>query len=222
MALKKYGDRVREGTDTEGAGDYHLQGVLDALENTFVSEIGDEEWCDYCCESIDAWEIGYGQVHVDPGGQGYDTLTRHTIYASSNGGLKVPWGVGDKTIYNTATAKALDHIAGFVINNSDISFNRQKFVAIQDQTDFEFIYIRGSLQAYVDGALLPEDAYSANDGLTVVLDSALNAGQIVEFIGIGQSTVKVVEGEAEYDALLVAEGSVATQEDIISMCIALG
>jgi len=194
MALLRHGDRVREATDTEGAADYHLNGVIDPLEASFKdSNIGDQGWCYYCCESIDGWEIGYGQVLADPGGQGFDILTRDTIHGSSNNGLKVPWGAGSKTIYNTATAKSLDHIAGFVVNNSDISFNRQKFIAIASQVNFDFIYIRGSLEVRKDGLVLTEDQYSATDGETFTLNTPCTVGQVVEAMAIGQYTTTHTE-----------------------------
>jgi hypothetical protein len=183
MALLKYGDRVRESTATEGSADYILEGVLDVLENSFVGEIGAGNWCYYCCEGLDDWEIGYGQLSASP-----NTLTRDTIFASSNNNLKVPWGVGTRTIFNTATAQALDHIAGFAINESSISFNRTKFVAIDAQDTFEFIYLRGSLEIRVDGLVLTEDQYSATDGLWFILNTPCTVGQVVEAMSIGQYT----------------------------------
>jgi len=184
MARLKYGDRVRESTTTVGSGDYALEGVTDPLERTFVQGIGDQEFCYYCCESTTDWEIGYGQI-IDGG---TPTLTRTTILASSNNDLKVPWAVGTKTIFNTATAAALDHIAGFAINNSNVSFNRVKRVATASQTSFNFIYLVGSIQVFVDGALIQESEYTANDGATVVFNTGLTAGAVVEFYAIGQYT----------------------------------
>jgi hypothetical protein len=185
MALKKFGDRVREVTDTQGSSEYHLNGTSDPLERTFVVGVGDGEYCDYCCEGLDDWEIGYGKITADPGGQGYDTLTREVIYASSNNNEHVAWGAGDKTIFNTATARALDHIAGFVINKSEISFNRKKFVATAGQTDFEFIYLRGSIEVRLNGLVLTEDQVVASDGENFSI-AACSDGDVVEAMAIGQ------------------------------------
>jgi hypothetical protein len=189
MALLKYGDRVREATTTEGSSDYVLEGTTEPLERTFVEGIGDGEWCYYCCEGLDNWEIGYGQIIVGTS----TTLTRDTILASSNNDLKVPWAAGSKTIFNTATAAALDHIAGFVINQGNVTFNRGYQIATEGQTTFDHIYIRGSLEVYVDGKLVAESEYSAVDGATVVFNTGLTAGQQVEFIAIGQYTTTHTE-----------------------------
>lgn len=188
MALLKYGDRVREATATEGSSDYVLNGTTDPLERTFITGIGAGEWCYYCCEGLDDWEIGYGQLSASP-----DTLTRDTILASSNNGLKVPWGAGTKTIFNTATAAALDHIAGFVINDSNISFNRAKKIGIAAQATYDHIYLRGSLEVYVDGALIAETEYSAVDGATVVFNTPMAGGEVIEFIAVGQYTSTVTQ-----------------------------
>ena len=191
MALLKYGDRVREITDTEGSNPYALNGTTDASERTFVEGIGDQEWCYYCCEGLDDWEIGYGQIISGSPA----TLSRDTILASSNNDLAVPWGVGSKTIFNTATAAALDHVAGFVINKGNVSFNRKKVLATAGQTDFAHIYLRGALEVYVDGGLVAESEYSAIDGATIVFNSALAGGEIVEFIAVGQYTASHTQYE---------------------------
>jgi len=188
MALKKYGDRVREITDTQGSVTYHLNGTSDPLERTFVDGIGDGEYCDYCCEGLDDWEVGYGKITIDPGGDGYDTLTREIIYDSSNNGLHVAWGAGSKTIFNTPTARALDHIAGFVINKSEVSFNRKKFVATAAQDTFEFTYIRGSLEVRHNGLVLTEDQYTATDGMFFILGTPCSVDDVVEAMAIGQYT----------------------------------
>ena len=186
MANLKFGDRVREVTDTESTVDYRLKGVSDPLEQTFVVGIGDGNGCYYCCEDTTDWEIGYGVIAVDPGGQGYDTLTREIVYASSNNNEAVVWGVGSKTIFNTATAQSLDHIAGFVVNKSEISFNRTKFVATAEQDTFNFVYLPQSLEVRLNGLVLTEDQYSATNGAEVILNTPCTAGHVVEFMAIGQ------------------------------------
>ena len=219
MALLKYGDRVREVTTTEGSSDYSLGGTTDSLERTFVAGIGDGEWCYYCCEDDTNFEIGYGQISAGSP----DSLTRDTILSSSNNNQKVPWGVGSKTIFNTATAAALDHIAGFVINNSNVSFNRSKRIAATGDNSFSFIYIRGSLTVFKNGGLVPEADYTATDGATVNF-TGLTAGDVIELFGIGQMNVKVsiVDGESDFDAVILPAGSYVSEEDMIAMVIALG
>lgn len=185
MSVLKFGDRVREVTDTEGSVDYHLNGTTDPLERTFVEGIGSGERCYYCCESLDDWEIGYGLITVDPGGQGYDTLTREVILSSSNNDLAVPWSAGNKTIFNTATAASLDHIAGFQINESKISFNRKRFLASSGQTDFEFSYLVGSLEVRKNGLVLTESEVTAQDGENFTISACVDT-DIIEAVSVGQ------------------------------------
>lgn len=94
-----YADRVQETSNTTGTGPYDLAGVVLGFQ-TFVAGIGDTNTCYYCATNGTDWEVGYGTVtDAAP-----DTLSRTTIFASSNAGAAVSWPAGTKTIFCTIPA----------------------------------------------------------------------------------------------------------------------
>lgn len=59
-----------------------------------------------------------------------------------------------------------------------------RFTATQGQTTFGVTYEVGYVEVYVDGVRLTENQYTATSGNSVVLNSALNAGQSVAIVEI--------------------------------------
>jgi hypothetical protein len=110
--MTKIADRVKEQTTTVGTGTYSLDGAITAYQ-TFVSGVGDGNECHYTATDGTDWEVGVGTVtNSSP-----DTLTRDTIFSSSNSGLAVDWSAGNKNIFVVNSA---EHIAGtthLYINN---------------------------------------------------------------------------------------------------------
>jgi hypothetical protein len=58
------------------------------------------------------------------------------------------------------------------------------FTATEGQTTFTVDYEVGYIEVYVDGVRLTEDQYTATSGNSVILDSALSAGQSVAIVEI--------------------------------------
>src|ERR1700722_16128874 len=82
MGIQVYADVVYESTTTTGTGTVTLGGAYTAVgpAQTFNSGIGVGNTCCYCLQSGTSWEVGNGTV----GGSGPYTLSRDTVFASSN------------------------------------------------------------------------------------------------------------------------------------------
>jgi hypothetical protein len=77
-----YADLVYESTTTTGSGTITLAGAYTTAgpAQTFASGVGTGNTCCYCITSGSNWEVGHGTV----GGSGPYTLSRTTVFASSN------------------------------------------------------------------------------------------------------------------------------------------
>ncbi len=103
-------DRVKETTVTQNTGTYTLAGTVTGFR-TFLSAIGSTNQTYYVCEDGTNWETGLGTV-------GSGTLTRDTIYGSSNSNAAVNWGAGTRNIYCAYPAAGI----AFTANNlSDLA-----------------------------------------------------------------------------------------------------
>lgn len=101
MALV-FKDRVQETTATTGVGTLTLAGAVAGFQS-FTSGIGDGNLVDYCIEAVDSngnptgdWETGQGTYTVSG-----TTLSRTTVYGSSNGNAAVNLSAGTKRVFCT-------------------------------------------------------------------------------------------------------------------------
>jgi hypothetical protein len=86
-------DRIRETTTTTGTGAVTLAGAVNGYARfSAVMSIGDTCWYAIVHPST-AWEVGLGTY------SGVNTLTRTTVYDSSNGGAAVTFAVGTKDVF---------------------------------------------------------------------------------------------------------------------------
>ena len=104
MALERK-DRIKEQTTTTGTGTVSLNGTAPSGFRTFVSAVTSLATVRYLIEFLDQseWEVGEG-VFTDGTP---DTLTRVTVYASSNAGSKVDFSIGTKNVSLVFTANDL-------------------------------------------------------------------------------------------------------------------
>ena len=100
-------DRVRETTETAGAGTVDLAGAEVGFQG-FVAGAGDGAVVYYCIvgqsggSAEGEWETGIGTVtDAAP-----DTLSRDTVLGSSNGGAAVNFSAGTKDVFLTVPAAA--------------------------------------------------------------------------------------------------------------------
>jgi len=103
QAAQVYADMVKESSTTTGTGTFSLGGAVTGYQ-TFVDGIGDGNTCTYQIKNATDWEVGLGTVTDD----NPDTLSRDTVYASSNSGSKVNWPIGSKTVTCVLTAHNID------------------------------------------------------------------------------------------------------------------
>jgi hypothetical protein len=89
-------DRVRETTETTGTGTITLGGAVQGFQSFAV--IGNNNTTYYTINRNTEWEVGIGTYY---GG----TLSRDTVYASSNGGAKVNFSAGSKDVFVTYPAE---------------------------------------------------------------------------------------------------------------------
>ena len=115
MALPTPGDRAAETSTTTGTGTYTLAGAITGWR-TLVAACGDGAEVDYFVRDQAGganYEVGRGTI-TDAGS---DTLSRDTIYSSSNADAAVNWTAGTREIVVTFTANAFEKLAGTVRRN---------------------------------------------------------------------------------------------------------
>ena len=91
-------DRVQETTNTTGTGAYTLGGAVAGFQ-TFASEVSNADTVYYSITDNVNFEVGLG-TYASSGG----TITRTTVFTSSNSNSAVNWGVGTKNIFLTYPA----------------------------------------------------------------------------------------------------------------------
>ena len=86
-------DRVLETSTTSGTGTLTLGGAVSNFQS-FSSAIGNGNTTYYTIvdEAANQWEVGVGTV-------GAGTLTRDTVYSSSNGGSLVNFAANTKQVF---------------------------------------------------------------------------------------------------------------------------
>ena len=94
-------DRVKETSTTTGTGTFDLAGAVTGFE-TFVAGIatGNTTYYTIFNQGTTEWEVGLGTVtDATP-----DTLSRTSIYSSSNGDAAVDFSSGTKDVFCTMPA----------------------------------------------------------------------------------------------------------------------
>lgn len=108
MALERR-DRVKDQTQSTGTGTVTVDGVAPAGYRTIASAHTSGATVRYTIVDITGaeWEVGEG-VWTSSGA----TLTRATVYSSSNGGSLVNFSAGAKAVFTGPTARDLTDLAG--------------------------------------------------------------------------------------------------------------
>jgi len=114
-------DRVKETTTTTGTGTVNLAGAEEGFES-FVAGIGNGNETFYAIFAGTEFEVGRGTVtDATP-----DTLSRATVFSSSNSDNLVDFSAGDKTVICTypaskAPSASMDATSYINTHNSTIS-----------------------------------------------------------------------------------------------------
>ena len=99
MAQLILNDRVKETTTTTGTGTVDLDGAVEGFE-TFVAGVGNAKETFYAIFGGTEFEVGRGTVtDATP-----DTLSRDTVFSSSNSDNLVNFSAGEKTVICTYPA----------------------------------------------------------------------------------------------------------------------
>ncbi len=100
MSTSPMADRVKQTTTTTGTGTINLDATIPTGAISFVSGIGSGNTCFYCIahQTADEWEIGVGTVTSGTPA----TLSRTTIFSSSNSGSAVTFSSGTKDVFVVA------------------------------------------------------------------------------------------------------------------------
>jgi len=98
-------DRVQETTTTTGTGTITLAGAKAGFQS-FTAALTDGDQTFYCIEDGTSWEVGLGTFTASG-----TTLSRDTIYDSSNAGAAVNWGAGDKNVFITVPANVEPYLS---------------------------------------------------------------------------------------------------------------
>jgi len=91
-------DRVQETTNSTGTGAYTLGGAVPGFQ-TFASEVSNTDTVYYSVTDNVNFEVGLGTYAASGG-----TITRTTVFTSSNSNNAVNWGIGTKNIFLTYPA----------------------------------------------------------------------------------------------------------------------
>lgn len=98
-------DRVQQTTATTGTGTYTLSASAADGFVAISSRYADGAEVPYCCTDDTDFEVGVGTYTASG-----NTLSRDTILASSNSGAAVSWGSGDKKLFVTLPAAAVNRM----------------------------------------------------------------------------------------------------------------
>jgi len=91
-------DRVRESTTTTGTGTITLAGAYSGFQS--FSVIGDGNTTYYAIVGDNEWEVGVGTYTASG-----TTLSRDTVFESSNSGSLVNFSAGSKNVFVTQPAE---------------------------------------------------------------------------------------------------------------------
>lgn len=178
-------DRIADTTTTVGTSPLVVSGTAPLGSRTFstVMSVGDTCYYSVQHQLLNEWEVGLATYSAT------NTLTRTTIYSSSNAGSAVSFSLGTKDVFITmAASRSLQLDASGNITPAVGTYTRTTFTATAGQTSFTASYTVGYVQVYLNGILLNSADYTATTGTTVVLASAAAAGDLVDVIALNIGT----------------------------------
>jgi hypothetical protein len=169
-------DRVRETTTTTGTGAVTLAGAVPGFQA--FSEVGNDNTCFYTITSDTDWEVGLGTYTASG-----NTLSRDTVFDSTNSGSLVSFGAGSKEVFitypadravtttdpQTLTDKTVEKL---ILNDG---YTEEVFT-ITDGTTVNLDPNNGSIQTWTLGAnRTPGQAnWAAGQSITLLIDDGTN------------------------------------------------
>ena len=226
-------DRVFETTTTTGTGTINLAGTKTGFQS-FVQGVGDGEEVPYLIDDGIDWEVGLGTVTAGSP----DTLSRDTIYQSTNSDAAVNWGAGTRNVRLSLPANLYatqQDIIDFIASATDGTITALDEVVYRDISDSGNTK-KDTVQGIID--LVPEFNPSALPTVTIADDDFIvgidtsDSDESVKFlaknvsglqsIGVGQTYQNVTSTRAKnttytnstakpIEILINGVGQVATQ-----------
>ena len=158
-------DRVFETTTTTGTGTINLAGTKTGFQS-FVQGVGDGEEVPYLIDDGIDWEVGLGTVTAGSP----DTLSRDTIYQSTNSDAAVNWGAGTRNVRLSLPANLYatqQDIIDFIASATDGTITALDEVVYRDISDSGNTK-KDTVQGIID--LVPEFNPSALPTVTIADD----------------------------------------------------
>lgn len=215
-AAEVIADMVSETTSTTGTGTLSLSGARTGYR-TFVSAIGTGNTCPYQIKgSGGEWEIGLGTVtDATP-----DTLSRDTVYSSSNAGAKVDFSTGIKTVTVVMPADGMADMRTYAAN---MVYGANYYGATKETKNIDgvnlttwasgYLYPRevNSYQFAGEGALAPLIPVTATTPATYATDTTTTTGTgVISLVGTDMVTVFGNGGTCDYKISIGSEWEVGS------------
>jgi hypothetical protein len=177
-------DRVQETTTSTGTGTINLDGAVTGFES-FVSGIGNGNSTYYAIQEGSQFEVGIGTVTSGSP----NTLSRTTVFSSSNSDALVNFSAGTKNVFCTLPASQAGlkntfpvTVSGSIAKGDAVALFSNATVAAPTGTDYASLYganlqsyppsstdVNGNIASNADGSLLLQIyAHSAGTDVAVV------------------------------------------------------
>tara|TARA_R110000796_G_scaffold81249_2_gene179092 strand:+ start:2204 stop:3628 length:1425 start_codon:yes stop_codon:yes gene_type:complete len=166
-------DRVQETTNSTGTGAYVLGGAVPGFQ-TFASEVSNTDTVYYSVTDNVNFEVGLG-TYASSGG----TITRTTVFTSSNSNSAVNWGVGTKNIFLTypADKAVIEDASGNVTlgNNLAVGGTVDGRDVATDGTKLDGIATSANNYTHPNHS---GEVTSSGDGATVISDNVVDEANL--------------------------------------------
>lgn len=186
----EYKDAVRDTTTTTGTGTITLDGVAPSGYVSVAAAHTASASVQYRIETADKteWENGEGALNA-----GKTSLTRVTVYASSNSNNLVNFSAGTKTVYTTIISHTLESLSNCIFDSATKTTQIKNNLLIYDPTvDVRTqLKIMSSTDDVKNYSLSPFIIHDVSDNLVVSFrnDGVCKATQYVTLDGITTALV---------------------------------
>ena len=125
--------------------------------------------------------VAGGSLPTQTGNNGKYLTTNGTIASWSvvEAGDALPTQTGNNGKYLTTDG---NNPVWATVSASDITYSKEYFTGTAGQTDFTKTYDVGYVDVYINGIKIPSAEFTATNGTSIVLSTAVNEGDIVEII----------------------------------------
>jgi len=195
-----FADRVRETSTTTGTGALTLAGAVSGYQ-TFSSAIGNTNTCHYAIHHLTAneWEVGLGTIATSG-----PTITRTTVFKSSNSDSAVDFSAGTKDVFVTYPAdKTVTSDGTQTLTNKTIDASQLSGTVANARLDAQLQDVAGL--AVTNGNFIVGDGsnFVAETGATARTSLGLGTAAVLD-TGISNTNVaKFTTGVADDDFLKV-------------------